>query len=70
MQTTYPIIHINLNSIHAKMRISIQGRAPPLYKIPIICFELPSTFTLGLEISNKINIVYNKNPSKGEKSNE
>ena len=70
MQTTYPIIQINSNTIHAKKRISIRGRAPPIYNIPIICYELPSTITLGLEISHKINIVYNKNPSKGEKSNE
>ena len=60
MRTTYPIIHINSNTIHAKKRISIRGRSPPLYKIPIIYFELPSTITLGLEISQNINIIYKK----------
>jgi hypothetical protein len=54
MLTTYPIIHINEKFIHAKKRISFQGRAPPLHNNPNAYFEPPSTFTLELGISNNV----------------
>ena len=46
MLTTYPIIHINVNSIHAKKRISIQGRAPPL-----------NNFSVSIQASGSIPLV-------------